>query len=120
MTDHGLLDSTLEGVREESEGIIEAVADKGYESGEDMVKCLGDGIIPHVITQEGKDGYELEIAYEEAEDAKEGSTDAEDLKKALHAGVIPEAYKEAITEIEVREVRRKVSVQTSRTRFQSI
>lgn len=107
--DHGLLDSTLEGVREESEGTIEAVADKGYESGEDMVKCLEDGIIPHVITDEGKDGYELEIPYEEADDINAGSADTEDLKKALHAGVIPEAYEDVITDIEVKEVRRKVS-----------
>lgn len=109
VTDHGLLDSTLEGVREESEGTIEAVADKGYESGEDMVKCLEDGIIPHVITDEGKDGYELEIPYEEADDINAGSADTEDLKKALHAGVIPEAYEDVITDIEVKEVRRKVS-----------
>lgn len=107
VTDHGLLGSTLEGVREESEGIIEAVADKGYESKEDMVKCLEAGIIPHVVTDEGKDGYELEIPYEEADDTNAESTDAEELKKALHAGVIPEAYKEAITDIEVKEVRRK-------------
>ena len=109
VTDHGLLDSTLEGVREESEGTIEAVADKGYVSGEDMVKCLEDGIIPHVITDEGKDGYELEIPYEEADDINAGSADTEDLKKALHAGVIPEAYEDVITDIEVKEVRRKVS-----------
>ena len=32
-----MLDSTLEGVREESEGIIKTVADKGYESEEDSV-----------------------------------------------------------------------------------
>ncbi len=108
VTDHGLLDSTLEGVREESEGIIEAVADKGYESEEDMVKCLEDGIIPHVITDDGKDGYELEIPYEEADDTSAESTDVEDLKKALHAGVIPEAYGDVITDIEVKEVRRKV------------
>lgn len=34
VTDHGLLDSRLEGVREETKGIIETVADKGYESEE--------------------------------------------------------------------------------------
>lgn len=108
VTDHGLLDSTLAGVREESEGIIETVADKGYESEEDMVKCLEDGIIPHVITDDGKDGYELEISYEEA-DADVGSTDPEELRKALHAGMIPEAYKGVISDMEVKEVRRKVS-----------
>lgn len=109
VTDHGLLDSTLEGIREESEGIIETVADRGYESKEDMVKCLEDGIIPNVIPDDGKDGYELEIPYEEADGINAKSTEAEELKKALHAGVIPEAYGDAITNIEVKEVRRKVS-----------
>lgn len=109
VTDHGLMDSTLKEVREESEGVIEAVADRGYESEEDMIKCLEDGIIPHVITNDGKDGYQLEIPYEGAADADTESTDPEGLKKALHAGVIPEAYKDVITDIEVIEVRRKVS-----------
>ena len=108
VTDHGLLDSTLEEIRKESDGIIETVADRGYESEEDMVKCLEDGIIPHVITDDGKDGYEIEIEYQEAE-ADATSTDPEELKKALHAGVIPEAYKEVISDMEVTEVRRKVS-----------
>lgn len=120
VTDHGLLDSTLEGVREESEGIIETVADKGYESEKDMVKCLEDGIIPHVITDDGKDGYELEIPYEEADDINAESTDAEDLKKALHAGVIPEAYEDVITDIEVKEVRRKVSEEEAKVSVESI
>lgn len=120
VTDHGLLDSTLEGVREESEGIIETVADKGYESEEDMVKCLEDGIIPHVITDDGKDGYELEIPYEEADDINAESTDAEDLKKALRAGVIPEAYEDVITDIEVKEVRRKVSEEKTKESMESI
>lgn len=120
VTDHGLLDSTLERVREESEGIIETVADKGYESEEDMLKCLEDGIIPHVITDDGKDGYELEIWYEEADDINAESTDAEDLKKALHAGVIPEAYEDVITDIEVKEVRRKVSEEEAKGLVESI
>lgn len=120
VTDHGLLDSTLEGVREESEGIIETVADKGYESEKDMVKCLEDGIIPHVITDDGKDGYELEIWYEEADDINAESTDAEDLKKALHAGVIPEAYEDVITDIEVKEVWRKVSEEEAKVSVESI
>lgn len=108
VTDHGLLDSTLEHVRAESEGIIETVADKGYEVEEDMVKCLEDGVIPHVITEDGVDGYELEVPYEENEFDSE-STDPDELKKAIHAGVIPEAYKDVITDMNVKEVRRKVS-----------
>ena len=91
VTDHGLLESTMSEVKEaELEKIIEVVADKGYEDTEDMVGCLENGIIPHVITDDGKDGYEIEIPYEKSE-ADLTSTDPEELKKALHAGQIPEA-----------------------------
>ena len=111
VTDHGLLDSTLEEVRKESDGIIETVADRGYESEEDMVKCLEDGIIPHVITDDGKDGYEIEIDYQEA-DADATRTEPEELKRALHSGVVPDAYKDIISDMKVAEVRRKVSDET--------
>ena len=109
VTDHGLLHSTLEEVRKEEDGILETVADRGYESEEDMIKCLEEGIIPHVITDEGKDGYELVIPYEKSDDVNAESTDPDELRKALHAGVIPEAYKDIISDIEIKEVRRKVS-----------
>ena len=62
-----------------------------------------------VITDEGKDGYELVIPYEESDDVNAESTDPDELRKALHAGVIPEAYKDIISDIEIKEVRRKVS-----------
>ena len=108
VTDHGLIGSTLEGIRKESDGVIEAVADRGYEMEEDLIGCLESGIIPHVITDDGKDGYELEIPYEEAE-ADAASTDPNEIKKALHAGIIPDAYKNVISEMEIKDVRRKVS-----------
>ena len=108
VTDHGMLAPTMEGIREENPGeILEVVADKGYEQGEDMVKCLEQGILPHVILNDGKDVYELEIAYEEAE-ADLTSTKPEELRKSLHTGQIPEAYKEVISKIKVEEVRRLV------------
>lgn len=107
VTDHGLLWPTMEGIKSESEEkIIEVVADKGYEKAEDMVRCLEEGIIPHVITDDGKDGYELEISYEE-NDADVTSSRPEEIKKSLHAGKIPEVYKDVITEMEIKEVRRK-------------
>ena len=108
VTDHGLLERTMKGVKETGqEDIVEATADKGYEDTKDMVRCLENGIIPHVITDDGKDGYEIEIPYEEAK-ADVTSTKAEELKKALHAGEVPEAYKEVIKDIRVEEVRRKI------------
>lgn len=67
VTDHGLLESTMREVKEsDPEGIVEVVADRGYEDTADMVRCLENGIIPHVITDDGKDGYEIEINYEDA------------------------------------------------------
>lgn len=108
VTDHGLLESTMQGIkRSEPEKIIEVVADKGYEAVEDMVECLENGIIPHVITDDGKDGYDIEIPYEEAE-TDTASTEPEELKKALHAGKIPEVYAEVIQDMKVETVRRKV------------
>lgn len=64
---------------------------------------LGKGIIPHVITNDEKGGYEIEIPYEKAE-ADLKSTELEELKKALHAGQIPEAYVSVIQDMEVEAV----------------
>lgn len=108
VTDHGLLKSTMAEIKEDSgNNVIEVVADKGYEAAEDMIDCLENGIIPHVITDDGDDGYELKIPYEESE-VDVNSTEAEALSRCLHAGVIPEAYKGVIENIEVKEVKRKV------------
>lgn len=105
-TDYGQLESTLHGIKEENpDKIIETVADKGYQSEEDMAKCLMNGIIPHVILPDGQDTYEITVPYEEAENLSPESTKTEDIKNCLHAGVIPEAYKDYIASIEVTETR---------------
>ena len=68
VTDHGLLHSTVENIKSENpEQVIEVVADKGYENADDMVECLENGIIPNVILDDGKDGYEIEIEYQKNE-----------------------------------------------------
>lgn len=109
-TDHGLMEPTLREIQEEKgETVTEAVADKGYQQGEDMAACLEKGIIPHVILPDGQDTYELEIGYEEAGDCDASSIKEEELKKCLHAGVVPEVYTDVIEDMEVAEVRRKVS-----------
>lgn len=109
VTDHGLLEATLEEIRKESDGVIEAVADKGYENSDDMIKCLEKGIVPHVVTDNGKDGYELEIDYKGSNKINPESTEPNELKKALHAGIIPKAYNDVISDVVVKDVRRKVS-----------
>lgn len=109
-TDHGLMNPTMETIKQDSgDVVVEVVGDKGYEQDRDMTACLENGIIPNVIFPDGQDTYDLEIAYEEADDLEMASTKAEDLKKCLHAGVIPEAYADVIEDMEVVEVKRKVS-----------
>lgn len=109
MTDHGMIAPTVKELREEkSEGIIEVVADKGYNEQEDMVNCLESGIIPHVITEDNKDGYTLEVDYEEADEVDRKSERPEEIKRCLRAGEVPEAYKSVISDVEIKEVRREV------------
>jgi transposase len=46
--------------------------------------------------------------YQEAENLHPESTDSVELKKCLHAGVIPEAYEGILKDIEIVEVRRMI------------
>jgi transposase len=107
-TDHGLMAPTAVGLSRESGGVTEVVADKGYEQAEDMVACLENGIIPNVILPDGKDSYKLETDYEEAVDCDTTSTEASEIRKCLHAGIVPEVYRDIIEDMETVEVRRKV------------
>lgn len=106
-TDHGQLAPTMEYLKEQHpDEVMDVIADKGYHRDEDYVECLENGIIPNVIADDGKDTYDLEIGYVE-EECNPASTDAVELTKCLHAGVIPDAYKDCIEDIKVVEVRRK-------------
>ena len=107
-TDHGQLAPTMEYLKEQTpDEVINAVADKGYHQDRDYINCLENGIIPNVIPDDGKDTYSLEIDYRESE-CDPTSTDSAELKKCLYAGIIPEAYKNSIEDMEVVEVRHKV------------
>ena len=106
-TDHGQLAPTMEYLKEQQPGkVMNVIADKGYHRDEDYVECLEKGILPNVIPDDGRDAYELEIDYVESECDPAG-TDAAELAKCLHAGIIPDAYKGSIEDIEVVEVKRK-------------
>lgn len=103
-TDHGQLEPTLHDLRAQNpDQMLETVADKGYESEQDLVSCLENGIIPNVIPTHGKEAFDLEMTYEESDvtDEMRRSTLPEDISACLHAGVVPEALKGAIENIEV-------------------
>ena len=102
--DYGKLEESLHDIKEQMpEQVLEAVADKGYQSEEDMARCLENGIIPNVIPPEGQDEFKISIPYEKAEDLHPESTDPSELSKCLHAGVVPDAYRDAITAVEIEE-----------------
>lgn len=63
---------------------------------------------------DGKDGYEFEIFYEEG-DEDIHSIKPDKLRKSLKAGQIPEAYKDILSDIKVEEVRRKVRDEEERS-----
>lgn len=102
-TDHGLIAPTVKSLTEDNE-ILDVVADKGYNKDTDMIQCLENGVIPHVILPDGQNSYELELPYQEA-DADLSSFKSEDLSKALHSGKIPDAYQDVITSANVIEKR---------------
>lgn len=111
--DTGLLHDMAQKSKEilESE-TLEVVADKGYESAEDMLRCLKDGIIPNVALKKDATEIDISLPYEETEiDSKTlKSTNPEDIERCLKSGILPKAYADKNIEIQVAE---KVSRETS-------
>lgn len=91
--------------KETRKEILTNITDKGYQSKEDMMACLETGIIPQVTPNKKEKYVELETEYEEREitEQERKSKEAEDIKKCLRKGIIPECYKEVITEIKIEE-----------------
>ena len=111
-TDHGQLAPAIEHIKSgHPDEIINVIADKGCHKDEDYIECLENGVIPNVITDDGKEVYELEIDYQES-GCDATSKDAAGLMKCLHAGIIPDAYKGSIEDIEVVEKRYKPEEET--------
>lgn len=100
VTDHNTDQGLLNGVCKEAKktlGVktIEAVADKGYESREDILNCLMDGTVPNVALKYDKSEriYNLDYAEADITDEIRSSTKPEDIRTCLHAGVLPDCYK---------------------------
>ena len=106
-TDQGLLNGLCKSAKK-TLGVdtIEIVADKGYESREDILNCLMDGTVPNVGQKYDKDERIYNLDYEALENAEElkTSTKAEDIEKCLRAGVLPDCYEGTAVSIEVQEL----------------
>ena len=108
-TDQGLLDQMAEQTKEEM-GVetIEVLADKGYESRQDIEKCVMHGTVPNVGYKYDKDEriFDLEYIPNEIDEQTRCSEKPEDIQKCLHAGVLPCCYEG--TSVEVQLQRRSV------------
>jgi transposase len=105
-TDMGLLyEDAVRAKKELGTEILEVVADKGYESKEDMLECLKVGIIPNVALKNDATECEIGLLYKESEITSEmlNSTKPEDIQKCLEAGILPALYINKNIEIEVVE-----------------
>lgn len=110
-TDHGQITSVAAEVKSDYDvEILETTADKGYECPEDHAEALASGIIPNVIQRDGSCLELVEFDYQATEitDEQKSSNKPEDLKACLQAGIIPHAYKDVLTDVEIQEVRRRM------------
>jgi transposase len=104
--DLGLLHDVAEGVKKNL-GLetIEAVGDKGYDSNEDALNCLQDGIVPQAALRYDKEERVLILEHQAAKIGSKtrASTEAKDIQACLRAGVLPECYEGKGVEIELQE-----------------
>ena len=89
--------------------VLTNITDKGYQSMEDMKKCLEVGVIPQVTPNDEEKERVIITEYEEKEikEKERKSTKPKDIKKCLRAGVIPECYKEVIKEIKIKTIEKR-------------
>ncbi len=105
-TDQGLLNEVSEKSKQQLEfEIAEVVADKGYESREDILNCIMNGTVPTVAMKYDKEERLYNIPYQEAEisEAEYNSTKPEDICKCISAGVLPKCYEGTCIEVELQE-----------------
>lgn len=104
-TDQGLLRETVQSAKEILEvETVEAVADKGYESREDILNCVMNGIVPNVALKYDKEERVYSLEYEPADITEEqrNSTKPEDIHRCLHAGVLPACYEGTALSVQVQ------------------
>lgn len=83
---------------------MRTIADKGYESREDIEKCVMKGIVPDVGFKYDKEERVYSLDHIEAEITQErrASTAPEDIQVCLHAGVLPACYEGTNIRVEVQ------------------
>lgn len=107
-TDHGQITELASEVKTDiGVDVIEAVADKGYQSPEDMTNALENGIVPNIIQRDGETEVTVGFDYNpnELTESELNSTEPGDIKKCLRAGSIPNIYDGILSDPEVISVK---------------
>ena len=105
-TDQGLLDQMAEQTKVEMNvDTIEVLADKGYESRQDIEKCVMHGTVPNVGYKYDKDEriFDLEYIPSEIDEKTRCSKKPEDIRRCLHAGVLPRCYEGTSIEVQLQK-----------------
>lgn len=84
---------------------IEVLADKGYDSNQDILDCLMNGTIANVSIKEEKEERVFTIEYIEKDIDEETriSTEPEKIQECLHAGVLPACYEGTSVSVEFQK-----------------
>lgn len=94
-TDVGHLKEVSDEAKESLEvSSIEVLADKGYDSNQDILDCLMNGTVANVCIKEEKEERIFTIEYIEKDIDEETriSTEPKKIQECLHAGVLPACY----------------------------
>lgn len=105
-SDRGQINGCIETIMEESGlSTVHVIADKGYDSTEDIENCLMNGICADVGFIYDRDDRVITLDYCESDitDETKQSSQKEDIRTCLHAGVLPDCYAGGNISIEVQE-----------------
>ena len=104
-TDLGQLCRAAEKVKEAlGQEVVAVIADKGYESGPDIEKCILSGITPDVGFKYDREErvFNLEYIPQEITEEQRASRAPEDIRACLHAGVLPRCYENMNLSVELQ------------------
>lgn len=123
INDQGILHSFSEQLKE-TMGLssVSIVADKGYDSKEEIKACILNGTIPYVGFKDDKEERFLSLDYEKREITEKmiNSTKQEDISACLHAGVLPSCYENTNIFVEVRTAGQMGCFQRSQDQMSAI
>lgn len=105
-TDQGQLDRMAEQTKKELKiETAEFIVDKGYESRQNIEKCVMHGTVPNVGFKYDKDEriFDLEYIPAEIDEETRCSNDPKDIQKCLHAGVLPQCYENTTISVQLQE-----------------